>query len=97
MGKILILSQFSDVTEELIQDVTVRLFYFQVKDLILRDEIYCPADSALLLASYAMQAKYGDFNKVSIFLPKLININAINLRMNMFRNFWSMIDSFRRE
>ncbi|CAI2299371.1 unnamed protein product [Caenorhabditis sp. 36 PRJEB53466] len=50
-----------DVAEEIIQDVTLRLFYLQVKDGILSDEIYCPPETSVLLASYAMQAKYGDY------------------------------------
>ncbi|GMT27506.1 hypothetical protein PFISCL1PPCAC_18803 [Pristionchus fissidentatus] len=49
-----------DVAEEIIQDITMRLFYLQVKDAILSDEIYCPPETSVLLASYAMQAKYGD-------------------------------------
>uniref|UniRef100_A0A4W6DKD9 Ezrin a n=1 Tax=Lates calcarifer TaxID=8187 RepID=A0A4W6DKD9_LATCA len=52
-----------DVTEELIQDVTRRLFFLQVKEGILGEEIYCPPESAVLLASYAIQAKYGQYNK----------------------------------
>uniref|UniRef100_A0A7N6BNL8 FERM domain-containing protein n=1 Tax=Anabas testudineus TaxID=64144 RepID=A0A7N6BNL8_ANATE len=52
-----------DVTEELIQDVTRRLFFLQVKEDILSEEIYCPPESAVLLASYAVQAKYGEFDK----------------------------------
>ncbi|CAL8302596.1 unnamed protein product [Boreogadus saida] len=52
-----------DVADELIQDVTQKLFFLQVKDLILGDEIYCPPESAVLLASYAVQAKFGDYNK----------------------------------
>ena len=43
-----------DVQEELIQDVTQRLFYLQVKDAILTDDIYCPAETVVLLASYAV-------------------------------------------
>ncbi|CAI4224225.1 unnamed protein product [Auanema sp. JU1783] len=50
-----------DVGEEIIQDVTMRLFYLQVKEAILSDEIYCPPESSVLLASFAMQAKYGDY------------------------------------
>lgn len=50
-----------DVAEELIQDITVRLFYLQVKNAILSDEIYCPPETSVLLASYAVQAKYGDY------------------------------------
>jgi radixin len=33
----------------------------QVKELILSDEIYCPPDTSVLLASYATQAKFGDY------------------------------------
>lgn len=52
-----------DVSEELIQDITQRLFFLQVKEGILNDDIYCPPETAVLLASYAVQSKYGDFNK----------------------------------
>lgn len=52
-----------DVAEELIQDITVKLFFMQVKDGILSDEIYCPPETAVLLASYSVQAKFGDFSK----------------------------------
>ncbi|VDN50200.1 unnamed protein product [Dracunculus medinensis] len=50
-----------DVQEEIIQDITLRLFYLQVKDAILSDDIYCPPETSVLLASFAMQAKYGDY------------------------------------
>lgn len=52
-----------DVAEELIQDITLRLFYLQVKNSILSDEIYCPPETSVLLASYAVQARHGDYNK----------------------------------
>lgn len=52
-----------DVAEELIQDITLRLFYLQVKNAILSDEIYCPPETSVLLASYAVQARHGDFLK----------------------------------
>jgi len=52
-----------DVAEEIIQDITLRLFYLQVKNAILSDEIYCPPETSVLLASYAVQAKYGDYQK----------------------------------
>lgn len=32
----------------------------QIRDAIISDEIYCPPETCVLLASYAMQAKYGD-------------------------------------
>ncbi|XP_022072649.2 ezrin a [Acanthochromis polyacanthus] len=52
-----------DVTDELIQDITRRLVFLQVKDHILSDHIYCPPETAVLLASYAVQAKYGDYDR----------------------------------
>ncbi|KRF78156.1 moesin/ezrin/radixin homolog 1 isoform X2 [Drosophila novamexicana] len=54
-----------DVAEELIQDITLRLFYLQVKNAILTDEIYCPPETSVLLASYAVQARHGDHNKTT--------------------------------
>lgn len=54
-----------DVAEELIQDITLRLFYLQVKNSILSDEIYCPPETSVLLASYAVQARHGDFSKTT--------------------------------
>uniref|UniRef100_A0A8C5BJC0 Moesin n=1 Tax=Gadus morhua TaxID=8049 RepID=A0A8C5BJC0_GADMO len=54
-----------DVSEELIQEATQRLFFLQVKEGILNDDIYCPPETAVLLASYAVQAKYADYNKES--------------------------------
>lgn len=36
---------------------------FQVKEGILNDDIYCPPETAVLLGSYAVQAKYTDYNK----------------------------------
>lgn len=50
------------VDQEIIQDITLRLFYMQVKEAILTDEVYCPAETSVLLASYAMQAKYSDYD-----------------------------------
>ncbi|CAG09205.1 unnamed protein product, partial [Tetraodon nigroviridis] len=52
-----------DVSEELIQSITQRLFFLQVKESILSDEVYCPPETAVLLASYSVQAKFGDYNK----------------------------------
>jgi radixin len=51
-----------DVSEELIQEVTQRMFFLQVKENILNDEVYCPPETSVLLTSYAVQAKYGDYN-----------------------------------
>lgn len=52
-----------DVANELIQEVTRKLIYYQVKDAILTEEIYCPPETSVLLSSYAMQVKYGDYKQ----------------------------------
>ena len=48
-----------DVNDELVQDITQRLFYMQIKDAILAETCYCPPETSVLLASYAVQAKYA--------------------------------------
>ena len=40
-----------------------KLFFFQVKEGILSNKIYCPPETAVLLGSYAVQAKFGDYSK----------------------------------
>ena len=52
-----------DVSEELVQEVTQHLFFLQIKDQILNMKIYCPPEASVLLASYAVQAKYGDYDE----------------------------------
>ncbi len=52
-----------DVSEEIIQDITLKMFFLQVKEAILNEDIYCPPETCVLLSSYAVQAKYGDYNK----------------------------------
>ncbi|XP_033126662.1 merlin-like isoform X2 [Anneissia japonica] len=51
-----------EVSEELIQEITQHLFFLQVKQKILTAEIYCSPEAAVLLAAYAIQAKYGDYD-----------------------------------
>ncbi|PAA49814.1 hypothetical protein BOX15_Mlig010337g3, partial [Macrostomum lignano] len=51
-----------DACEELIQDVTQRMFYLQVKEAILNGDVFCPPETAVLLASTACQVKFGDYN-----------------------------------
>lgn len=46
---------------ELLEEITIKHFFLQVKSAILKDEIYCPPDTCVLLASYALQARYGDY------------------------------------
>uniref|UniRef100_A0A0L8GLL8 FERM domain-containing protein n=1 Tax=Octopus bimaculoides TaxID=37653 RepID=A0A0L8GLL8_OCTBM len=52
-----------DVSEELIQEITQHLFFLQVKQSILNMDIYCPPEASVLLASYAVQAKLGDYDE----------------------------------
>ncbi|KAM4702312.1 merlin-like [Discoglossus pictus] len=51
-----------NVSEDLVQDITQHLFFLQVKKQILDEEILCSPEASVLLASYAVQAKYGDYN-----------------------------------
>ncbi|CAL8100805.1 unnamed protein product [Calicophoron daubneyi] len=51
-----------EVSEELIQDITQRLFYYEVKKRIISGDIYCSADTALLLASYQAVVRYGKYD-----------------------------------
>ncbi|ESO04791.1 hypothetical protein HELRODRAFT_111783 [Helobdella robusta] len=51
-----------DVATELIQPITKMIFFQQVKNSILNDEYYCPPETAVLLASYALQATFDDFD-----------------------------------
>ncbi|OCT95090.1 merlin isoform X2 [Xenopus laevis] len=51
-----------NVAEELVQDITRHLFFLQVKKQILDEEIHCSPEASVLLALYALQAKYGDYN-----------------------------------
>ncbi|XP_054466221.1 NF2, moesin-ezrin-radixin like (MERLIN) tumor suppressor a isoform X4 [Anoplopoma fimbria] len=48
--------------EELVQDITQHLFFLQVKKKILQEDIHCPPEASVLLASYAVHAKYGDYD-----------------------------------
>ncbi|XP_076345628.1 LOW QUALITY PROTEIN: merlin-like [Tachypleus tridentatus] len=57
-----------DVVDELVQEITQHLFFLQVKQAILKGDIYCPPEASVLLASYAVQAKYGDYEE-SMYKP----------------------------
>ena len=60
------------MTDEIIQDSTLRLLYLQVetpsllcilsqvRSAILSEAVHCPAEKAVLLASFGVQAKYGN-------------------------------------
>uniref|UniRef100_A0A3P8RW28 FERM domain-containing protein n=1 Tax=Amphiprion percula TaxID=161767 RepID=A0A3P8RW28_AMPPE len=56
---------YPENAEELIQDLTRKLFFLHVKDLILSDHNCCPPDTAALLASYADQDKFRHYDRDS--------------------------------
>ncbi|XP_030041610.1 merlin isoform X2 [Microcaecilia unicolor] len=60
------------VAEELVQEITQHLFFLQVKKQILDEEIYCSPEASVLLASYAVQAKYGDYEP-NIYKPGFLS------------------------
>lgn len=60
-----------DVSEELVQEITQHLFFLQVKQNILQMNIYCPPEASVLLASYAVQAKYGDYDQ-NTYMPGML-------------------------
>lgn len=67
------------VEEELIQDITRHLFFLQIRQSILREELYCQAEAAVLLASYAVQATYGDASdEIVLELDKLLPASVIS-------------------
>lgn len=51
------------VEDGLLLQLTQHLFFLHVKSEILSENVYCPVDKAALMASYAVQAKYGDYDK----------------------------------
>ncbi|XP_073443843.1 tyrosine-protein phosphatase non-receptor type 3 isoform X2 [Dendrobates tinctorius] len=50
------------------QDQTRHLYFLQLKNDILEGRISCPLNSAVVLASYAVQSEFGDYNP-SVHLP----------------------------
>lgn len=75
-----------EVSEELIQDITQRLFFLQVKESILFDDIYCPPETCVLLASYSVQAKFGDYDEEQHRTGVLLNERLLPKRvMEQFR------------
>ncbi|KAK6636371.1 hypothetical protein RUM43_010031 [Polyplax serrata] len=65
-----------DVADELVQEVTQHLFFLQVKQAILLMDIYCPPEASVLLASYAVQAKYGDYDE-STYKPEMLSSEVL--------------------
>ena len=81
-----------DVNEELVQEITQHLFFLQVKQSILNMDIYCPPEASVLLASYAVQAKYGDYEEATYQPGLLANEDLLPQRVidqyKMTREMW---------
>ena len=70
-----------DVGDELVQEVTQHLFYLQVKDGILCEDIYCSPEASVLLASYAIQAE------VCVCVCVCVHMSMCACMMNMVPSF----------
>ncbi|GMR42524.1 hypothetical protein PMAYCL1PPCAC_12719, partial [Pristionchus mayeri] len=87
-----------EAEDELIQDLTRHLFFLQLKESILSGELHCQPEAAVLLASFALQAMYGDCNDemeaelLDKFLPKSV-IAQFDLSNDLWwerlRKWWS--------
>lgn len=81
-----------DIGLELIEDTTIRYFYLQVRSAILSDEIYCPPETSVLLASYAAQERYGDYNsrvhQNGIFKKEKLLPDRVFQQHTMSRELW---------
>lgn len=69
-----------DVSEELIQDVTIHLFFLQVKQAVLSMEIYCPPEASVLLATYAVQAQVTAMYFSRIFIKSCIGLCSVAMQ-----------------
>ncbi|GMT19313.1 hypothetical protein PFISCL1PPCAC_10610 [Pristionchus fissidentatus] len=86
-----------EAEDELIQDLTRHLFFLQLKESILSGDLHCQPEAAVLLASFALQAMYGDCNdefepELEHFLPKSV-ISQFDLSNDLWwerlRKWWS--------
>ena len=65
-----------DVGCELVQEVTSHIFFLEVKDKILSQDLYCPPETAMMMAAYAVQAQHGDYDE-TIHTPGCISIESL--------------------
>lgn len=76
------------VEDELIQDLTRHLFFIQIKQNILSMDLYCQAEVAVLLASFAVKAIHGDYlEDIELELDKLLPNSVIN-QYEMTSDMW---------
>ena len=73
-----------DVECELVQEVTRHVFFLEVKEKILSQDLYCPPETAMMMAAYAVQAQKGDYDNavhkqgcidIESFLPQRVSYN----------------------
>uniref|UniRef100_A0A3Q4G5U0 NF2, moesin-ezrin-radixin like (MERLIN) tumor suppressor b n=1 Tax=Neolamprologus brichardi TaxID=32507 RepID=A0A3Q4G5U0_NEOBR len=80
------------VEEELVQEITQHLFFLQVKKQILDEEIFCSPEASVLLASYAVQAKYGDydpnFHKPGFLAQDELLPKTVSIQYQMTADMW---------
>ena len=65
-----------DVGCELVQEVTSHIFFLEVKEKILSQDLYCPPETAMMMAAYAVQAQHGDYDE-TIHTPGCISIESL--------------------
>jgi merlin protein len=84
------------IEDELVQDITRHLFFLQIKQSILSMDLYCQPEAAVLLASFAVQAMYGDYEEnIELELDKLLPQSVIDqyemtseMWKDRIRNWW---------
>ncbi|CAD5122479.1 DgyrCDS10903 [Dimorphilus gyrociliatus] len=84
---------YPEKIEDLIQDITQHLFFLQVKQSIINMDIECSAEAAVLLASYAIQAHFGDFDRTvyklgAVFAPEDLLPKRVLEQYNMTPAMW---------
>lgn len=58
----LVIKFYPEDVVELVQPETRHLFFLQLLYCVTAGELACPSEAAVLLASYAIQAKYGNYD-----------------------------------
>jgi len=91
-----------NVDDEIIQDATLKHLYLQVKDDILNELIYCPAEKAVLLASYQVQCKFLDYDATEhptgyLANEKLLSKTVIDQHKLSMEEWEEKISSFHKQ
>nr|CAB3266035.1 merlin-like [Phallusia mammillata] len=81
--------------EELIQEVTRHMFFLQFQQQIASEELVCQPEACILLASYAIQAKFGDYDP-DVHKPGFL-VDEISLPQYVQNEFQTMTGSMWEE